>query len=54
MKKISLLVTLVILMMAFVQCTEDDDMEASVNQSEIYISESGEEGSDSTDNDKDE
>lgn len=54
MKKISLLVALVILMMAFVQCTEDEDMEASVNQSEFFISDSGEEGSDSTDNDKDE
>lgn len=53
MKKISLLVAFVILMHAFVQCTEDEDMEASVNQSEFYISESGEEGDQELDNERD-
>lgn len=53
MKKISLLVALVIMLMASVQCTEDETVEASVNQIDVHTLESGEEGDQELDNERD-
>ena len=54
MKKYWLLLTLVILLFSVAGCTEDETVEASINQTEFLSIESGEEGADGTDNDKDE
>ncbi len=54
MKKLSLLAALVIMLVSAVQCTEDEAVEASMNQTEFHQIESGEEGADGPDNDKDE
>ena len=54
MKKSSLFIVFAILLFTSIQCTEDDTVEASVSQPDIQHVESGEEGADGTDNDKDE
>ena len=53
MYKKSLLLALMLMCMVSVQCTEDETIEASVSQSDVYLSESGEEGADDKDSDKD-
>ena len=53
MNKISLLFVLILICIASVQCTEDETVEASVAQSQNYNLESGEEGADDKDTDKD-
>ena len=53
MNKKSLLFALILICMASVQCTEDETVEASVAHSQIYSLESGEEGADDKDTDKD-
>jgi hypothetical protein len=55
-KKSLLLVLMLVLMlmcMTSVQCTEDETIEASVSQSDVYLSESGEEGDQELDNERD-
>jgi len=53
MYKKSLLLALMLICMASVQCTEDETIEASVSQSDVYLSESGEEGDQELDNVRD-
>ena len=53
MKKVSLLVALVMLLILSIQCTEDDTVEASVNQIDNHHIESGEEGDQELDNERD-
>ena len=53
MNKKSLLFALILICMASVQCTEDETVEASVAHSQINSLESGEEGADDKDTDKD-
>ena len=53
MYKKSLLIALMIICLASVQCTEDETVETAVMNSEIYSLESGEEGADDKDSDKD-
>lgn len=53
MNKKNLLFALILLCMASVQCTEDETIEASVADSQIHSLESGEEGADDKDSDKD-
>ena len=53
MYKKSLLLALMLMCIASVQCTEDETIEASVSQSDVYLSESGEEGDQELDNERD-
>ena len=53
MYKKSLFLALMLICMASVQCTEDETIEASVSQSDVYLSESGEEGDQELDNVRD-
>lgn len=54
MKKTGLLFVLLALLFMSVQCTEDEDVEAKVYEKEAFSSQSGEEGVDGIDSDKDE
>lgn len=54
MKKIVLFITLSIILLITVQCTEDDTVEASLQKVNPVSVDSGEEGADGTDRDKDE
>lgn len=53
MNKKSLLLVLILICMASVQCTEDEAVEASVAHSQMHSLESGEEGDQEIDNDRD-
>lgn len=53
MDKKSLLLVLILICMASVQCTEDEAVEASVAHSQMHSLESGEEGDQEIDNDRD-
>lgn len=53
MNKKSLLFVLILICMASVQCTEDETVEASVALSQNYSLESGEEGDQEIDNERD-
>ena len=53
MKKISILFAFAIIVISALQCTEDETVEASVGQAEKYTIESGEEGDQELDNDRD-
>mgnify|MGYP001821178148 CR=1 FL=1 len=53
MNKISLLFVLILICIASVQCTEDETVEASLAQSQNYNLESGEEGDQEIDNERD-
>jgi len=53
MYKKSLLLAIMLMCMVSVQCTEDETIEASVSQSDVYLSESGEEGDQELDNVRD-
>ncbi len=53
MKKLSLLAALVIMLVSAVQCTEDEAVEASMNQTEFHQIESGEEGDQEIDTERD-
>ena len=53
MYKKSLLTALIIISFGVVQCTEDETIENAVYDSEIYSVESGEEGADDKDTEKD-
>jgi hypothetical protein len=53
MNKKSLLFALILICMASVQCTEDETVEASVAHSQVHSLESGEEGDQEIDNDRD-
>ena len=54
MKKLVLFIALVFILMITLQCTEDDTVEASVQKDNPVSVESGEEGADGIDSDKDE
>ena len=53
MKKYWLLLTLVILLFSVAGCTEDEAVEASINQTEFLSIESGEEGDQEIDTERD-
>jgi len=53
MYKISLLTAIMIILFFNVQCTEDETIETAIYDSEVYGVESGEEGADDKDSDKD-
>ena len=54
MKKIGLLFAFLVLLFVSVQCTDDEDVEAKVYEKEEFLYQSGEEGDDGIDSDKDE
>ena len=53
MNKKNLLFALILICMASAQCTEDETVEASVAHSQMHMSESGEEGDQEIDNERD-
>jgi len=53
MYKISLLTAIMIMLFLSVQCTEDETIETAIYDSEVYGVESGEEGDQELDNERD-